>query len=195
MDTKLACCRQLPDVFRNLIPLLADHFHIGRPRSSGLRFFGYAGPSPVKHTFDNLAKIIEGFTDATGLAGGALALAVAAHAAALLAPGGHSTVAAALVLRAVLLEPRSTVFVLSPSLRQSSELFRKVLDLFSALGWPVCVVAESALRLELANGSRVVSLPGDEKNNSRLQRRGPLGHRRSGPRRGRPLLLRRKASI
>ena len=38
------------------------------------------------------------------------------------------------------------------------------LDGFNALGRPLPVVAESALRLELANGSRVVSLPGDEKN-------------------------------
>lgn len=75
---------------------------------------------------------------------------------------GKSTVAAALALRAALLRPRAPVLLLSPSLRQSGELFRKVLDLFGALGRPVGVTAESALRLELANGSRVVSLPGDE---------------------------------
>jgi hypothetical protein len=77
---------------------------------------------------------------------------------------GKSTVAAALALSTSLLRPRATVLLLSPSLRQSGELFRKVLDLFGALGRPVPVAAESALRLELANGSRVVSLPGDEKN-------------------------------
>jgi hypothetical protein len=65
-------------------------------------------------------------------------------------------------LQAALLQPHSPVLVLSPSLRQSGELFRKVLDLFNALGRPVAVTAESALRLELANGSRIVSLPGDE---------------------------------
>jgi hypothetical protein len=77
---------------------------------------------------------------------------------------GKSTVAAALALRAALLTPRSLVLVLSPSQRQSAELFRKVVDLFGALGQPVGVAAESALRMELVNGSRVVSLPGDEKN-------------------------------
>jgi hypothetical protein len=77
---------------------------------------------------------------------------------------GKSTVAAALALHTALLRPRSPVLLLSPSLRQSSELFRKVLDLFGDLGRPMGVAAESALRLELANGSRVVSLPGDEKN-------------------------------
>jgi hypothetical protein len=60
--------------------------------------------------------------------------------------------------------PPALVLVLSPSQRQSGELFRKVLDLFGALERPMGVTAESALRLELANGSRVVALPGDEKN-------------------------------
>ncbi len=75
---------------------------------------------------------------------------------------GKSTVAAALALRVALLRPYSPVLLLSPSLRQSGELFRKILDLFNRLGRPVGVIAESALRLELANGSRVLSLPGDE---------------------------------
>jgi hypothetical protein len=77
---------------------------------------------------------------------------------------GKSSVAAALALQTALLRPRSPVLLLSPSLRQSGELYRKVVDLFGALGRPMGVAAESALRLELANGSRVVSLPGDEKN-------------------------------
>ena len=77
---------------------------------------------------------------------------------------GKSSVAAALALQTALLCPRSPVLLLSPSLRQSGELYRKVVDLFGALGRPMGVSAESALRLELANGSRVVSLPGDEKN-------------------------------
>jgi len=77
---------------------------------------------------------------------------------------GKSSVAAALALQTALLCPRSPVLLLSPSLRQSGELYRKVVDLFGALGRPMGVSAESALRLELSNGSRVVSLPGDEKN-------------------------------
>src|SRR5262249_40570097 len=77
--------------------------------------------------------------------------------------GGKSSVAAALALRTALLQPGSLVLLLSPSLRQSGELFRKVLDLFNALGRPLAVAAESALRLELNNGARVVCLPGDEK--------------------------------
>ena len=54
------------------------------------------------------------------------------------------------------------VLVLSPSLRQSGELFRKVLQLYRAIDQPVRPAQESALRLELENGSRIVSLPGKE---------------------------------
>jgi hypothetical protein len=75
---------------------------------------------------------------------------------------GKSTIAAALALRVALTQPRSPILVLSPSMRQSGELFRKILDHFNALGRPMPVTAESALRLELANGSRIISLPGDE---------------------------------
>src|SRR5205814_433566 len=38
----------------------------------------------------------------------------------------------------------------------------KILELYAALGSPIPIAAQSALRLELANGSRVVSLPGTE---------------------------------
>lgn len=75
---------------------------------------------------------------------------------------GKSTTAAALALRTALFQPDAPVLLLSPSLRQSGELFRKVLMLFRSLGEPAGVVAASALRLELANGSRILSLPGTE---------------------------------
>jgi hypothetical protein len=75
---------------------------------------------------------------------------------------GKSSVAAALSLHTALVRPRSPVLLLSPSTRQSGELFREVMDLFNALGRPLDVVAESALRVEFANGSRVLSLPGTE---------------------------------
>jgi len=75
---------------------------------------------------------------------------------------GKSTTAAALALRVALLQPYSPVLLLSPSLRQSGELFRKVMSLFHTLHQPVGVVAATASRLELANGSRILSLPGTE---------------------------------
>ena len=75
---------------------------------------------------------------------------------------GKSSVSAALAVRVALLRPNSPVLLLSPSQRQSGELFRKVLNLYAALGHPVPTVRETALQLELANGSRGVSLPGTE---------------------------------
>ena len=75
---------------------------------------------------------------------------------------GKSSVSSALAVHTALLKPNSPVLLLSPSLRQSGELFRKVLALYAALGHPVPTIRETALQLELANGSRVLSLPGTE---------------------------------
>jgi hypothetical protein len=77
---------------------------------------------------------------------------------------GKSTATAARALHTALYAPRSLVLLLSPTQRQSAELFRKVRDAYDALGRPVPPVADapSASRLELANGSRVVGLPGKE---------------------------------
>lgn len=76
---------------------------------------------------------------------------------------GKSTTTAALALHEAQYRPPALVLLLSPSLRQSQELFRKVTDTHAALGDDACPVAEaSALRMELANGSRIVCLPGKE---------------------------------
>jgi hypothetical protein len=77
---------------------------------------------------------------------------------------GKSQASAGLALRTALLEPGSLVLLLSPTQRQSGELFRKVLDLYRRLGRPVPSARpkDNALRLELQNGSRVESLPGTE---------------------------------
>jgi hypothetical protein len=76
---------------------------------------------------------------------------------------GKSTAAAGLALWTALTVPDSLTLLLSPTLRQSGELFRdKVKRLYAALGRPLATVQESALTMQLANGSRVLSLPGDE---------------------------------
>jgi len=52
--------------------------------------------------------------------------------------------------------------IYSPSLRQSGEIFRKkVLSYYNALGKPIPAIAETQTALELSNGSRVLSLPGE----------------------------------
>jgi hypothetical protein len=78
--------------------------------------------------------------------------------------GGKSTTAAALALKTALLEPGALVLLLSPTQRQSGELFRKAADLHRQLGRPVPLAGprENQLKMELANGSRLVSLPGEE---------------------------------
>jgi hypothetical protein len=58
--------------------------------------------------------------------------------------------------------PRSLVLLVSPSLRQSGELFKKCLAIYRALGRPVPADAENMLSLDLMNGSRIVSLPSRE---------------------------------
>lgn len=75
---------------------------------------------------------------------------------------GKSSVAACLALWTSLYQENSLILLLSPSLRQSSELFRKVRDSYAAISASVPIKQESALRLELVNGSRIVSLPGKE---------------------------------
>jgi phage gp46-like protein len=75
---------------------------------------------------------------------------------------GKSTVASVVAVHTVCYEPGSLVLLLSRALRQSHELFRTCLHLYRSLGRPVPAEAESALRLELGNGSRLVSLPGTE---------------------------------
>lgn len=75
---------------------------------------------------------------------------------------GKSTVASVLAVWKAIYEPGSLVLLLSPSLRQSQELFRKCLVLYRSNGRPVPSEAENQLSLELENGSRIVSLPGQE---------------------------------
>jgi hypothetical protein len=76
---------------------------------------------------------------------------------------GKSTVAAALALREALLNPPALVLLLSPTQRQSSELYKdKVRRLYNAMGRPIACAQETQLTMELANGSRIISLPGDE---------------------------------
>jgi hypothetical protein len=77
---------------------------------------------------------------------------------------GKSTTAAVLALTTALGQPGSLVLLVSPSLRQSAELFAKVRACYQVLASPPPLKAESVLRYELASGSRIVALPGTETN-------------------------------
>lgn len=74
--------------------------------------------------------------------------------------------ASALAVRDALVKPPALILLVSPTLRQSGELFRdKVMPLYNAAGRHlVPAKQETALTLTLANGSRIISLPGEEGN-------------------------------
>jgi hypothetical protein len=72
---------------------------------------------------------------------------------------GKSTTDAALAPHTVLYGPESLVLLVSPSLRQSGELLRKVHGFYQVLGRPVAAEKDTAVTLALVNGSRVVCLP------------------------------------
>lgn len=76
---------------------------------------------------------------------------------------GKSTVTSALALHTALYRPGSLILCLSPTLRQSGELFHNIKRFYGDS--PIIPArSESVLRLELENGSRIVSLPGKEQN-------------------------------
>ncbi|MGH6838619.1 MAG: alpha/beta fold hydrolase [Methylocella sp.] len=52
---------------RNLIPLLADRYHIVAPDLLGFGFSDAPARAEFKYTFDNLTKVVDGFTQAVGL--------------------------------------------------------------------------------------------------------------------------------
>lgn len=73
---------------------------------------------------------------------------------------GKSTVTAPLAVADILTIPHALVLLLSPTLRQSTELFNKCLHVYhTATGVPAPLY-ENKLSLGLANGSRLLSLPG-----------------------------------
>src|SRR5215213_7938435 len=76
---------------------------------------------------------------------------------------GKSTMAALIALHRAIYHPGSLILCLAPALRQSQELFAKVLDFYRNLARPAPPSAERKLSLELENGSRIVTLPGTEK--------------------------------
>ena len=75
---------------------------------------------------------------------------------------GKSTTTAIKGLHRALYTPKSLILLVSPSQRQSTELFRKVKDAYSAMEERPGLTEDNKLSLTLTNGSRIVSLPGDQ---------------------------------
>lgn len=75
---------------------------------------------------------------------------------------GKSSVSSILASHTALFRPGSLTLMVSPSLRQSSELFRKFLSYLEVLDEMPIRAEDTKLSIKLDNGSRVVSLPGSE---------------------------------
>ena len=75
---------------------------------------------------------------------------------------GKSTIAAALAVHKALYRPHSLTLCVSASLRQSSELFKKVSDWFERMPIKPGMREDNKLSCVLDNGSRIVSLPSSE---------------------------------
>ena len=75
---------------------------------------------------------------------------------------GKSTIAAILALHRAIYYPGSLILLVSPSLRQSSELFKKVIDELGKLKQQPQRTESNKLSLAFENNSRIVSLPSSE---------------------------------
>lgn len=75
---------------------------------------------------------------------------------------GKSTVTSCVATHQAIYKPGSLTLLFAPSLRQSTLLFSKVMKVYQWLDRPIPAIKELALSLELENGSRIVTLPGDE---------------------------------
>jgi hypothetical protein len=76
---------------------------------------------------------------------------------------GKSTVTAILALHKAVFTSNSLILLISPSLRQSKELFSKVIAFLKSLQPAQILEEDNRLSCELSNGSRICSLPGDPK--------------------------------
>jgi hypothetical protein len=77
---------------------------------------------------------------------------------------GKSTTTAILALHRALYFAKSLILLVSPSLRQSAELFKKVAEFLALLSVRPALTEDNKLSLQMANGSRIVSLPAKEAN-------------------------------
>lgn len=76
---------------------------------------------------------------------------------------GKTTTAGLMGLHRALYKSGSLVLIVSPSQRQSAEIFRSVMTFYRKLEGAPELSAESVLRAEFKNASRIVALPGTEK--------------------------------
>ena len=76
---------------------------------------------------------------------------------------GKTEIVSVLALYTAMQHAGSLILCVSPSLRQSGEMLKKVVSHYHDIGRPLGATIDSALTLQLSNRSRIVSLPGTEK--------------------------------
>jgi hypothetical protein len=76
---------------------------------------------------------------------------------------GKSTAASVCALNVAIYQAPATVVLISPSQRQSVELYRTFHGMWQQLPGRPDAAYETLTRLELENGSRIISLPGSER--------------------------------
>jgi Terminase large subunit, T4likevirus-type, N-terminal len=76
---------------------------------------------------------------------------------------GKSTVSCLLALWVAIFEAPALIIVVSPSQRQSAETLRTIMQFHAKLDGAPALIGESVLKAELANGSRILALPGVER--------------------------------
>jgi hypothetical protein len=76
---------------------------------------------------------------------------------------GKSTTAALIALHVALYDAPAMIVLISPSQPQSTELFKKIHGFWAKLAGAPKAEQETLTKMQLANGSRIVSLPGSEK--------------------------------
>jgi Terminase large subunit, T4likevirus-type, N-terminal len=76
---------------------------------------------------------------------------------------GKSTVSAIIAPHTALYAAPAMIVLISPSQPQSTELFKKIHGFWAKLRGAPKAEQETLTRMQLANGSRIVSLPGSEK--------------------------------
>lgn len=76
---------------------------------------------------------------------------------------GKSTSCGLLAYQQAELRRRQTILLLAPALRQSEELFRRVLDCRQAFGATHVALRSTMLLIELTNGSRIITAPATER--------------------------------
>lgn len=76
---------------------------------------------------------------------------------------GKSTLASLMCFHQALFHEKSLCLLVAPSLRQSSENFRKIADALDSITPQPDLDEDTKLTLKFGNGSRIISLPGTQK--------------------------------